>query len=61
MKDDDIDAPAMLAATTLMSICMLYEDVKEPLDVWRRAQITLNEAFAGIASEIAERAGAGDE
>lgn len=55
MSNADLDGPAQLAATTLLSICLLYDDVNTPLQAVDRAFTTVQRAIVEITAELSRR------
>jgi len=61
VNNDELNGPTHLAATTLLSMCMLYDDVHTPDDVIGRASDILADSFMDVALIALQREGVPDE
>jgi hypothetical protein len=55
IDNHDVDGPAKLAATTLIAVCLLYDDVHNAEDVARRAVRIISTAMSEVAQEVQSR------
>ena len=56
MRNDDLYGPTQMAASTLIALVMLHDDVRTPQDIITRAHQMVDEAFSSVLAVVLSNA-----